>query len=291
MATSPPRASGPRRWRPSLRGAWTLAVLAAALGCQAQPVRGDDDAPPPASRPWDASLGLALSHGPEYPGAERWSTGIQPGFALRWGRVSFASRSAFATRRSDTTTVAGGLRIEVAEGRRWRVGLGLRMGGGRKESDSAALTGMGDLRQTLLWRLSGRWDLAPGWRASAVFTADALGRGRGLEGEVGVGWDRRLSARTTGSAGLTVGWGSQRWLQNQFGVTPQQAARTGYAPYAPRAGWHDAVLSAGVRTEWDLHWVSFAGASVSTLLDRAAASPLTRERHSAGLSAGWVYRF
>jgi MipA family protein len=244
----------------------------------------------PASRSWAAAVGFVASIGPEYAGGDRVSTSVQPGFALRWGRFSFASRSAFAVRSSDPGA-RGGLRVELAQGDRFRAGLGLRADGGRPESNSDRLAGMGDVRGTVRARLSASYRLDDAWRLGSAVMVDALGRGTGTLVDFNIVRTQRLTERTSLGTALTVVGGDSNYMQAYFGVTPEQAQRSGYAEYEPGAGVRDLSLSIGTRTELSPAWVVFSGASASRLVSAAASSPLTFQRNGWSLSAGLVYRF
>jgi MipA family protein len=105
------------------------------------------------------------------------------------------------------------------------------------------------------------------------------------------GRDMRLGQATSAGIGLSVGFADRRWLQTQYGITPQQSAASGYPVYTPRAGLRDISVGVGARTEWSPHWVVFYGANRSRLVGPAAASPIVTQRNGWGLSAGAAYRF
>ncbi len=279
------REGGGRSWR--VGGAALLACGAAVAQtetvAEAEPAAGE----PP--RRWAVAVGAVGSVGPEFAGASRVGTNLQPGLALRWGRVSLASRSAFAVR-GEGSTAQGGLRVELVRSDRWRSSLGLRWDSGRDEDSSPELEGLGDVRGTLRARVSLGYRLDGGWRSNLALTTDLLGRAGGWQAELGGGRDWRLTGATSLGAGLTLGYGGRRWQQTYYGITPEQAARTGYAVYTPGAGLRDLTLSLGGRTEFGGGWALFYGASVSRLIGPSAASPLVRERDGWGLSAGVVKR-
>ena len=235
-------------------------------------------------------IGMVSTFGPEYAGAARSTLGWEPGFAVRWGRLSFASRSAFAVRSSEPGT-GGGLRLELARSDRWRAGLGLRQDGGRDASSSPSLAGMGDIRRTLRARLSASTQVGPGWRVGAAWMVDLLGRGNGQLGDINFGRDFGLTPRTGVNASAALGLGNRRYMQKWYGVTPAQAASSGYAPYKPRVGLREIAVSLGGRTQIDAHWAVFYGIGASRLLGGAADSPLSFEPQSWNARAGLVYRF
>ncbi len=242
------------------------------------------------SRAWDAAVGFVANNGPPYPGSARRDTGITPGLALRWGRVSLASRSAFSVRGTEAGT-GGGLRVELADGERLRAGLGLRIDSGRRESDSPELLGQGDIRRTLRLRLSVSYRLHDGWRLRSTAAVDALGRGGGLLGELQVARDLPLTPSLGANATLSLGWGDRRHLQTYYGVTPEQAARNGNPVTTLSAGLRDLSFSLGLRQALAPRWAVFGGVAVSQLVGQAADSPLTREPGSWGMNLGLVHRF
>ncbi len=250
---------------------------------------GADDETP-SRRSWDASVGFITSVSPEYGGAARQRVQIEPGFFVRWGRVSVASRGAFVVRSAEGGG-GGGVRVDLSRSERWRLGLGLRIDGGRRESSSPDLAGLGDIRRTVRARLSGSYRLDDGWRAGGAVTVDALARDGGTIGEFTLGRDLRPWPRTSVGSGVSLSFGDARHLQSYYGITPQQSARSGYPVYAPGAGLRSASLGIGARTAVGEDWVVLYGANVSRLLGPAAASPLTRRTTSWGLNAGLVYRF
>lgn len=270
----------------ALQGA--CAAVAAAEPPQA--VNTSDPAPP--ARSWDAAIGFIASYAPEYAGSNRWVLSVQPGGWVRWGRLSIASRSSFVVR-SGEAAAGSGVRLDLSPGERLRIGLSLRQDSGRQESDSADLRGLGDVRPTLRLRLAASYPM-DGWRAGASVTTDALGRGGGEL--AGVTLSRgvplaELAPRLGASVSATLTYGSARYMQAYYGITEEQAARSGYRVYVPGAGLRDVALAFGLRYELDRPWVLFGGVSAARLIDKAAGSPLTRERDSWALSAGLAYRF
>lgn len=256
----------------------------------ATPTLAGADDETPSRRSWDASVGFITSLSPEYGGAARQRVQVEPGFFVRWGRVSVASRGAFVVRSADGGG-GGGVRVDLSRSERWRLGLGLRIDGGRRESSSPDLAGLGDIRRTFRARLSGSYRLDDGWRAGGAVTVDALDRDGGTIGEFTLGRDLRPWPRTSVGFGASLSFGDARHLQSYYGITPQQSARSGYPVYAPGAGLRSASLGVGARTAVGEDWVVLYGANVSRLLGPAAASPLTRRTTSWGLNAGLVYRF
>ena len=224
-----------------LRRALTCTLLP--LAAQAQ-----DGNAPATGRSWDLSLGAAIAHGSDFAGAQGEQTRLTPGIYLRYGRISLASRSAFVVRSSDGGKAGGGLRLDLSPSDVLRIGLGLRNESGRRESSSPELRGMGDLPRSLRLRLAARWALPQGWRVGSSLSVDALGRGGGLLGDLSLSRDLPLTPHTTWGGSIALTLADRRHLRSRFGVTTEQAARSGHAAYAPSSGMRDVFLSAGLRS-------------------------------------------
>lgn len=238
---------------------------------------------------WAAAAGIGVSAGPEFVGGSRIGLRARPGFALRWGRLSVSSRSAFAVRGGDAGT-GGGLRLELLRGDRWRSSLGLRWDRGRSEDSDPRLRGLGDVRSTLRLRVALGYRFDEGWRMGLATTADALGRDGGVQGSLSLGRDVAISPATRLSGTLSLNVADRRYMRSWHGVSPAQAEASGYAVYRPGAGLRDVAIGLGGRTELGPRWAVFYGGGVTQLLHPAGASPWLRGRVSWGLDAGLVAR-
>ena len=262
------------------------ALLVASPAAHAQ----DTDEAARTSRAWDAALGAVASFGPEYPGSGRYGAGWKPGAYLRWGRVSLATRSAFVTRTGDASP-SGGLRLELGGGQRWRASVGLRSSGGREESASDDLRGLGDVRDTVRLRVSANYRFASGWRLGGSWSTDLLGRGQGWLADASLSRQHVVSPVTRWSWGGGFNFAGRRYQQAFFGVTPAQSARSGYAVYEPGAGLRDAGVFVSARHDLSRHWFVFGGAGVSWLLGPSADSPFVRRATGGSVNGGLAYRF
>lgn len=268
-----------------------LAMLFACREALAQGEGGADPGPAIGATPLHraVALGFVGGIGPERAGARRLDVDVEPGVAIRWGRVSLASHSVVALR-TEGAVAQGGLRVELLRSPRWRSSLGLRWDSGRDQGASGGLAGADGVRGTLRARGSLAYRFDGGWRAGAALSTDALGRGGGWQGELSGGRDIRLTPATVAGAGVALRFGGERWLQARFGVTPAQSAISGHPVYHPGAGVRDVTLLAGGRTALGGGWLVFYGVSASRLVGPAAASPLVIERDGIGLSGGLVRR-
>ena len=214
---------------------------------------------------------------------------LRPGFFARWGRVTLSSGGGFAASRRQGES--RGLGIDLAQTEEFDVSLGLRFDGGRNESDSDALAGMGNVARTVRARAAAEWRFAKDWRLSGAWTVDAFGRGGGNLGEASLRREWRFGERLSMGVGGTLTIAGERYLQTYFGVTPEQSRRSGYPVYSPSFGARDLATFVSMRAEIGNHWVAVGGVGYTWLLGPAAKSPLSQRDHYLGMSAGVGYRF
>ena len=265
-----------------------LAALLPAVSTHAQePETPQPASPPPTS--WEGAIGVTASYRPEYSGAAKQVTKLSPALFLRYGRFTITNASGFVTRRADD--VVRGVAMEVVRGDRLRVTASLRVDQGRSEGTSDALKGMGDIRPTIRLRTAASYRLDGPWRLGASVSPDILGKGGGWFGDVGLGWEKKIEAHTTFTIGAGLSFAGDRYLQSYYGVSEEQAARTGYAVYTPRSGLRDASLYANVRHDLNDDWIVIGNVNTTRLLGPAATSPLTGSRSGWGISAGIARRF
>ena len=238
---------------------------------------------------WGGAVTLVASRSPDYLGARDSGTSLRPGFLLTWGRVTLSSGGGFAATRQDK--VVRGLGVELARTDQLRVNLGLRFDGGRSEADSPALAGMGDVKATVRARVGASWQLDPLWRVEGSWTVDAFHRGGGNLVELSLEREQWIAERTQLSWGTAATVGGPRYLRTYFGVTPEQSALTGYAPYAPSLGLRDISAFVSLKTDIGAHFVVMGAVSVSRVVGPAADSPLVVRPTGWGLTTGLGYRF
>jgi len=269
--------SGGRRW----------AVALLALPCVALAQTADEGAAK--ADKFEGAVGLVLQYKPAFSGSSDFKLKPELAGFLRYGRITITGAGGFTTKRQDD--VERGLDAELVRREGLRVNLSLRFDGGRRESTSDQLTGMGDIRPTVRARLGARWDITPHWQASVATSVDALNRVGGYVVSGGLSYTQPLDQRQRMIYSGWVGGAGDRYLQAWYGVTPAQSAASGYPVYEPNEGLTETGLAATWRIEIDPQWAAFAGGSASRLLGGAAASPLTRQRNGWVLSAGLARRF
>lgn len=93
------------------------------------------------------------------------------------------------------------------------------------------------------------------------------------------------------SGSVSTDYGNRGYMQTWYGVSPEQAARTGFAEHKPKAG----LVSAGVGLKWS-HRVGrngnwYISAEGTRLLGDAADSPIVQKANQFGVMSGYTHRF
>lgn len=237
----------------------------------------------------DGAIGATVSYGPDFRGASSTGFGWKPVFYLRIGKVSISSGTGFVSKQADD--VLSGLAVDMIKTERTRFGLSLRTDGGRDEDESEDLRGLGDTPDSLRLRATVRHQLTNAWRATASWSIDALGRGKGGLGEATVSWDRALGAGYVLSLAGGLSFADATYMQMNFGVTAEQALRSGYAIYEPSAGMRDASASASIRGQLAENLWGAIGMGLSRLVSPATASPYISEPFGWGMNASLAWSF
>ncbi len=252
----------------------------AAAGDDSTPAPGAESPEPAASAPrWRFAAGLFVNYGPTYSGSADSRAGVDVGFYIRRGRWALTNRSDLITRRGEE--VVHGLSSDVVDRSNLRVAAGLRIDRGRGLSSEPALAGLDKVPATLRLRLVADSRFPGPWQGSVSGSFDLLRRGAGNTLAFRVWRNLELGADKQFSISAGIDGGDARFLQNWYGITESESARTGYPVYLPGAGLSQAILGANLRQEIDLPWVVFASGGVSTLIGPARSSPLTHR------TTGW----
>jgi MipA family protein len=238
---------------------------------------------------WEGAVGLTVGYGPAFIGSDDFDVGLKPAVYLRYGRFSLSTGAGFTTRRADQ--VLRGLGVDVWSTDRVRLSLAARLDSGRSESSSPALAGMGEVDGTLRARASANWRLDHGWQLGAAVSIDALGHGQGALGELSFSRETALTPDTVWIWGGSLTFGDATYMRSYYGVTTEQAANSGYAPYVPSAGLRDLALSIGLRSELTPQWVGFINGGATRSLGPLLDSPLVVQPLGWGINAGLAWRF
>lgn len=214
-----------------------------------------------------------------------------------------------------TLTAAGGaghLRLGFPDGLRWDLPVGDTVGlavlgnydPGRREQVRTLngcghrLHGMGDLGGTPVAGLEASLNAFPyrlfvrgmqGLRDRA-YGGEDLGHTRWLD--AGAGVTMPLGGAVNMNLQTWVTWSDGSDMMARFGVTPAQAARSGYRAYHPAGGLRSATLLWGANWQWTPRVTLDGGVTLTSLSSGVAGnSPLVRNTTTGGLFLDAMYTF
>jgi len=153
------------------------------------------------------------------------------------------------------------------------------------------LRGLGDIDAAfeLGGRIAYQWGLFRPWLAMRY----GFGGHSGIVAETGLELRFRPTAMTEFAIGPRASFASGEYMRTYFGVTPAEAARSGFGAYTPGAGIKGAGLEVSGRYEFTDRWALVGSAQYERLIGDAAASPVVRVGNENQITArlGLSYRF
>jgi outer membrane scaffolding protein for murein synthesis (MipA/OmpV family) len=286
----------------------SLAVSAGALA--ALLAGGMAQAQTPATNPMpdgsrDMYAGLGVQSAPRYEGAGSRKVSALPVLQIEWSNGVFISGMSAGMHLSGSPTVEFGPLLAVQPGRD-ESGTGTVVGGVGSGTPLVAAVGPGEKTIQAAGLLAGmdkigarlqlggfyNYYLSPQWRLSSSLLAGAGREHDGARLELGV---QRVAAltgerhRVSLAAGLSVV--NRQYNETYFGVTPEEAARSGFGAYQPGGGLQD--VHVGARWNWVFtpSWMLTSSLQARRLLGSASHSPLTERSTNLTVSTAIAYRF
>ena len=243
--------------------------------------RGDASIESGAAEPSSVSPGFRAAAGPgfavapRFEGSDHYRARLVPALRVAYGPVFFGN---------------GGLGLHLYGDRGWRLGANLSLGG-RKESADPRLQGLGDVDRSVLAGWFAVYS-SRGVVARAHFATDVGGNGQGTLARLDVFGRFAARERLALFAGPGLTWADRQHMQTFFGVTADQASRSGFPEFEAKAGISSVRLSAGGAYRLAPEWRIAGIYSVARLEGDAGASPIiaTRTQHSFFASALYLLR-
>ena len=233
----------------------------------------------PEDESWNIELsgGLMYMYGPKYDGSDNYGSKVLPAASLEYknGLIFMG--------------IMDGIGSYFLQGEDYKVGASIGYGFGRDESDDRKnLRGMGDIDSGLEATLKGEYSFGP-VELSGEVIAGTKEHGTTAKIEVGTMLPVTEQLMVKISAGST--WADATHMESYFGVSPAQAARSGYSRYEAESGFKSAGISVGViyniTEEWDLMLM----VNGDQLLGDAADSPITKEEFGVTTFSTLNYKF
>ena len=235
-------------------------------------------------------LGAALVSSAEYPGSDRRNTRLSPLWAYQYGRWRLSTSRASAVLGFATDAAGPGASTELVSTKDWHFGAALRFDSGRKASDSPDLNGLPDVRRTLRGRLYASHTFDQQWSIGGNVSQDLMGRGGGALASIDLGYKYWITPRIEWASGMGATLADKRNMMTYFGISGEQASKSGLRPFAAGAGLHDVHVGTGLTMALTPHWIAFGNLGASRLMADAANSPLTRRANSVSATLGISYR-
>lgn len=225
-------------------------------------------------------LGAAVNNHPSYFGAIDRDTKLGPLWSVRYGRWQINSSGASALMGLGQQLQDAGANTQLGQFGRVKLGLGLRIDGGRKSANSASTLGLPDVRRTLRGRLGASWAIDDDWRLGASMSSDLLGRGGGMVYASDISYRIHQGVHSHCALGMQVQAGDASYVRSFFGTVA----------YQPGGGARDLASGVNCSQIFADHWILFGSANVSRMLGPAADSPLTQKRGNYAFSIGLAWR-
>ena len=222
-----------------------------------------------ATRPGDGgTVGGAIISGRQYPGSDQRRTVALPLLDYQWKSGWFAGTT-------------NGLGYNFSRQPDMDYGVRLTADLGRKASRSSALRGMGDIDARPEAGIFYNYALSPSFALTSSLRYGSGNDHNGIVVDVGAAYSMALAPQWRLGLGVTATYANAKYMQSYFGVTPGQAATSGYAPYAAGAGIRDVRASAALTYSVTPRVFITTALSASSLQGDAKDSPLTRKRSTA----------
>ncbi len=235
-------------------------------------------------------LGLGPVIAPDYEGSNNYNIDAVPAISLRYRNLIEVDNNevkviAFRRLLTSGTDASGGS---------IRVGPLVRIDFGRSAGDSPDLKGMGNVGTSLELGAFVAYTTAGGARIRLRARHDVVsGHGGGLvSADYAQPFIRTERFVLSGTVAGT--WTTGKYMRSFFGVTPVQAAASGYPVFTPGSGFKD--INGGLNALYQIspQWSVVADANYKRLLGGAADSPIVRiagSPNQMAYSAFVVYSF
>ena len=250
-----------------------LALPSAASWAQTKPTAEDSAAKS------GGSVGVGVNVAPRYQGSDESRTTGIPGFEYRWANGLFVGGA------------DGVVGFQLNATPQLQLGFALGGDGGRKESESRYLAGMGDVDERATLNLYAKAAVNDQFGLSTGLQLGAGSSGKGGLLNVGASYGVSLAPATRLNFNVGATLANADYMQHYFGVSAAQASASGYKRYTPNSGLRDVTVGLGLQYQISREWMLFTTLSSSTLSNAAKDSPLVRKATSQSGFVSVAYNF
>lgn len=213
-----------------------------------------------------ADVGLGVSYGPTYPGAD-------DNKARAWGILRNASFG------EPGQGDLGGFSILPTFG----------LVGERNESDDDSLAGLGDISRA--YEVGAQLSYGYGPVNGYLRARQGFGGHHGVTGDLGVRYRSDVSDKLTMWSSLEVSYGDSEFVNTYFGVSADQATTSIYDEYRPGGGFTKATAKVSARYSLGEKTALLGEVEYGRLIGDAADSPLVQDRDQPAVRVGIVRNF
>jgi outer membrane scaffolding protein for murein synthesis (MipA/OmpV family) len=206
-------------------------------------------------------VGAVVISAPEYMGSDERRILVLPSVDYQWKNGWFAGFN-------------NGIGYQFPSRPDLQFGFRVTADLGRQEDRSSALAGMGDIEVRPEAGLFLNY-----FPTAEVFLTSSLRYGsgndhHGMEIDLGAGYAKRLAPQWRAVAGVAATWVNGDNMQGFFGITPRQAAASGYPAYSAGSGLRDVRVNGSLSYFIDARWSVTGAITVSSLQGDARDSPI-----------------
>jgi outer membrane scaffolding protein for murein synthesis (MipA/OmpV family) len=234
-----------------------------------------------AAEGWAVGLGAGLEYEAEYDGSDEYGVEVEPVLVVqrRQGNSMWFLEGQELGWRGRLDDV-------------WLVQAGLRLEGGREESDAPELEGLGDVDDELMGMLEVRRALGRSWSNWVAGRVMAGGSDIGALGVAAIG--HTFAAQREGSGVdlfAFVTFGSSAFINRDFGIDQEQSDGSGLPVTTLGGGYRSAGIQAVGRWRLGERWQLQAEAGYERYNSDIADSPITVDDYEAELGLNLLFRF
>lgn len=267
--------------RPQCRTASLALVAGLALAPHGAGAQGLLDVAPGAALPeaaprWALVLGAVGAVVPAYEGSDSYGFTAFPVIDLRYSDLFYAS-------------VRDGIGVNIVREDWLKLGPVIRFRPGRDQDANRALYGLGDVNSTVEGGLLAT--VGPGPVRLRLEAAQSLnGDGhKGFQSRADLTYATRLGSSILLAGGPSVTFADRAYTRTYFGISQEQATRSGYSTYDAKAGFKD--VGFGLTASYILGggFALTGVAEVKRLIGDAGDSPIVRDETQGfiGLGINW----
>jgi outer membrane scaffolding protein for murein synthesis (MipA/OmpV family) len=215
---------------------------------------------------WRTVLGVAADTQPVYAGAAAFRVQGGPVINIQYSDIAFLS-------------TGDGLGVNFLRGDHYRVGAAIAYDRGRLErEDYNNLRGMGDIRAAPVAKVFATYVLSK--KFPLILRIDArqiLGGANGTVGDAGLYMPLPGSSKKfVMFAGPSITLATHRYLQSEFGVTPEQSLASGHPIFDAHAGMVSVGVGFSATRFITDHWLLNLDAALTKLKGSPDVSPVTQ---------------